>query len=151
MPLRTGSSDSPSRPLSATAISEAIREKRAALSRRDLAFLSAQSGSILSSSMNPAIFVSQSDKSICSTRLTPDLPPRMAARNSSLPTPFGLRTPMPVITDRSVIFCHFYGSLNHVKWECKHHVIFIRRGMILAGHHDLWYQFSVDHVEELRR
>jgi len=42
------------------------RGRREALSKARLAFLSAQSGSILSSSMNPAIFVSQSDKSRCS-------------------------------------------------------------------------------------
>jgi hypothetical protein len=35
---------------------------------------------------------------------------------------------------------HVCESLNHAKWECKYHVFFIRRGMNLAGHHDLWYR-----------
>jgi hypothetical protein len=38
--------------------------------------------------------------------------------------------------------CHVYESLNDAKWECKYHVFFIRRGMNLAGHHDLWYRWQ---------
>jgi len=34
---------------------------------------------------------------------------------------------------------HVCKSLNHARWECKYHVVIIRRGMNLAGRHNLWY------------
>ena len=73
------------------------------------------------------------DESKREIRFTPDLPARTARQNASLPIPFGLTTPIPVITTRGSIRIEFaYFKLRHVqtqnvaavaKYDCRSGII----------------------------
>ena len=52
------------------------------------------------SGISPAICTGKHEASNREMRFTPDLPSRMARQNASFPIPFGLTTPIPVITTR---------------------------------------------------
>src|ERR1700747_833735 len=52
------------------------------------------------SGLSPAILTGKQHGSKREIRFTPDLPDRMADVNASFPMPFGLTTPMPVMTTR---------------------------------------------------
>ena len=52
------------------------------------------------SGISPAICTGKHEASNREMRFTPDLPSRMARQNASFPIPFGLTTPIPVMTTR---------------------------------------------------
>src|SRR5205814_3434964 len=59
------------------------------------------------SGISPAIWTGKHEGSNREIRFTPDLPARIARQNATFPMPFGLTTPIPVMTTRLDIRLQF--------------------------------------------